>query len=69
MKKIIISARRENNQSVFFRGHLDKREMTEFQDLAADFSGYLPSVALAKIEFLKPLYTGLSDWKVEQITC
>jgi hypothetical protein len=43
--------------------------LTEFQDLAADFSGYPEKVALDKIEFLKPFYSGLSDWKVEEITC
>ena len=69
MKKLIISARRQNNQAVFFRGYLDKRDMTEFQDLAADFSSYPKKTALDKIEFLKIFYEGLSDWKIEEITC
>lgn len=43
--------------------------MTEFQDLAADFSSYPKKTALDKIEFLKIFYEGLLDWKIEEITC
>lgn len=72
MKKIIISAHRQNNQAVFFRGITDKNEMTEFQDLALDFKDkYLAPYFAAneKIKMLSSIYGGLSDWKIEEITC
>jgi len=69
MKKKIISARRQNNQTVFFRGHISKNEMTEFQDLAFDFSAQSEKVISAKIEFLSGFYSGLSNWKTEEIAC
>jgi hypothetical protein len=68
MKKII-SARRQNNQAVFFRGYISKNEMTEFQDLAFDFSAHSEKVVQDKISFLSSFYEGLADWKVEEITC
>jgi hypothetical protein len=67
--KTIISARRQNNQTVFFRGIIKKDEMTEFQDMAFDFSAHSEKVIRAKIEFLSSIYNGLSDWKVEETTC
>jgi len=72
MKKIIISARRQNNQAVFFRGIADENEMTESQDLALDFKDkYLAPyfAAKEKTENLSSAYSGLLDWKVEEITC
>jgi hypothetical protein len=67
--KKIISARRQNNQIVFFRGYIKKDEMTEFQDLAFVFLDQTEKVIRAKVEFLSSIYNGLTDWKVEEIAC
>ena len=43
--------------------------MTEFQSLACDFSTHNEpqKSAIQTIEILKKEYTGLSDWKIEEI--
>jgi len=68
--KIIISARRENNQIVFYKGWNQKNEMSEFQTFAFNFKDhYLDpySTAQEKINEMKEQFAGLSDWKVEEI--
>lgn len=66
MKKII-SARRQNGQAVFYTSK--HNPITEFQALAFDFNvcNEPEKSGQETINLIKKDYSGLSDWKIEDV--